>query len=152
MPLPPMTFWAGAVLINLVNAALSWRCARKDMAARPERAADYKLLLHVFFFALNVPLAIMGLGMVVGGVPDVFHFMRPRDGNPWVVALHVTLLLLLLAWLAWLLRGGPEWLIKRWAAPTTTPTVPRRLKLFMGLPLVMAILGMLAMWLVDVPV
>ncbi len=137
-------FWAAAILINLVNAALSWRYARKDMAARPERAGEYRLLLHVFFFASNVPLVIMGLGMVVGGVPDVLHFMRPRDGNPWVIAFHVTILLLLLAWLAWLFRGGPEWLLKR--------HVPRRHNLFMGVPLVMAILGMLAMWLMDIHV
>ena len=28
----------------------------------------------------------MGIGCTVGGVPTVFHYFQPRDGNPFVLA------------------------------------------------------------------
>lgn len=43
----------------------------------------------------------MGWGIVSGNVPDAFHYFRPQDRNPYVVAFFATLLLLLLCYALW---------------------------------------------------
>ena len=51
----------------------------------------------------------MGFGIVIGKVPSMFHFFRPRDGNPYVIAFFVTVIVLWILGTYWLIfRGGAK--------------------------------------------
>jgi hypothetical protein len=45
----------------------------------------------------------MGFGQVLGGVPSVWYYFRPQDGNPYVLAFVGTILLLSIAFAYWVL-------------------------------------------------
>jgi hypothetical protein len=40
-----------------------------------------------------MPLVVMGLGQQLGYTPTVFHYFRPQDGNPFVLAWLVVIFL-----------------------------------------------------------
>lgn len=85
-----------------------------------------------------IPWLLMGGSIVSGGVPDIWHYFRPQDGNPHVIVWLATIFAISVIYAIWvfvadgarktrefeLLRvvGMPsekpmaEWLIKLWAA------------------------------------
>ena len=73
------------------------------------RAKDDKVARARWTFGLvgtmvgNAVILPVAIGAYVGVVPSVHSFMRPRDGNPYVVASHVVYALSLVATLVWVL-------------------------------------------------
>ena len=87
--------------------------SRRHVAEDPSLAAGYRKLLCGVLIWGNVPWIIMGLGCLVGGVPSVFHYARPRDGNPFVWAFFASGLLILALGTYWLFAaGGAEMIIR----------------------------------------
>ena len=55
----------------------------------------------------------MGVGVLVGGVPSVFHFMNPRSGDPYVSAWLGSVVLLWILGSHWMFgRRGAEQLVR----------------------------------------
>jgi hypothetical protein len=50
-----------------------------------------------------IPWLIMGWGILAGGVSSVFSFLRPADGNPYVVLWLSTVLALSMVYAGWVL-------------------------------------------------
>lgn len=106
-------FWAICILVTFANALTFWSRARKHIQANPELEGGYRSLIKGFLFWGNVPWVIMGIGCVVGGVPSVFSYFRPRDGNPYVLAFFASIFLIWLLGTNWIVfRGGAEMLVK----------------------------------------
>lgn len=79
-------FWALALLITAYQYAAGMRLLRSYDATDP-RASPAAIALRRQFAVLgSVPWAIMGWGILAGGVPNVWYFFRPQDGNPYVLA------------------------------------------------------------------
>lgn len=83
-------FWAAAILVTGINAVTLKYWAKKHINENPELAAGYDKMIRGYFFWLNLPWFVMGIGSTIGGVPTVFHFFRPRDGNFFVLAVWLT--------------------------------------------------------------
>jgi hypothetical protein len=77
-------FWLVFIVVTCANAAMWWRRAQAVIAQHPERRESYRRLVLGFVVWGNLPWVVMGLGIVIGGVPTVFHYFNPRNG-PFVV-------------------------------------------------------------------
>src|SRR4051794_3875528 len=79
-------FWVMFVVVTTWNAFALQRRSRRAVETRPELAAGYRRLVRGYLFFGNLPWLVMGLGIELGGVPTMFSYFRPRDGNPFVLA------------------------------------------------------------------
>jgi hypothetical protein len=123
--------WIAFIAETCANGVLWWFRARKDIAANPEREAGYRRLIAGWLFFGNLPWIVMGAGIVVGGVPSVFHFFNPRNG-PWAVAWFVTIAVLYALTFAWLfLWNGAEQLAQHPAVlqPSARPQSPAAIRM-----------------------
>jgi len=93
----------------------------------------------------------MGIGCLSGGAPSIFHFFRPRDGNPFVLAFFASIFLIWVLGTYWLfVRGGAEMLIKHPGLINCKNAA--MLKLFWLLALAGGILAVVMMLTHDTPV
>src|SRR5437867_2948756 len=79
-------FWAIAIFVTCVNVVSLKRRSRRHIEANPELAKGYATLIRGYLLWMNIPWVVMGLGCTIGGIPAVWYFFRPRDGNPYVLA------------------------------------------------------------------
>ena len=102
-------FWAIALGTTAVNTcAAAWK-AQKHIASDPSLGEGYRRMLKHYAFWMSLPWIVMGVGIVIGGIPSVFHFFRPRDGNPYVLTFHVTVICLWILSVVWIyFRGGQK--------------------------------------------
>jgi len=104
-------FWVVFIIVTCVNGAVWWRRGQKAMAEKPELETGYRRLICWWLIGGNLPWLVMGAGIVLGGVPSVFHYFNPRNG-PFVIAFYVTIVILWIASFYWIFfRGGAEDLI-----------------------------------------
>ena len=146
-------FWAAFILVTFLNAGIFRYRARTYITAAPELAEGYATLIRGFVIWGNIPWVVMGIGCVLGGVPSVFHFFRPRDGNPFVLAFFASVFLIWILGTFWLLfRGGAEMLVKHSGLFNVNVTSPHMLKLCWFLCLAGGIFGVIMMFTRDIPV
>ena len=94
-------FWVVWIAVTFINAAAIQSRARPRIIANPELRDGYRTITRGLLTWGNLPWCIMGIGILFGGVPSVFDFFRPRDGNPFVLAFFASVLFV------WLL--GTHW-------------------------------------------
>src|SRR5438046_8231312 len=87
-------FWVIAIGVTCVNAYLLRSRAQKEIARKPELAEGYAQLIKGNLVFLNIPWLVMGLGILLGGTRDVFDYFDPRSGNFYVIAFHITIIVL----------------------------------------------------------
>lgn len=103
--------WILFVLIECVNGAIWWRRAQPKINENPALEPGYRRLVRSWLIYGNFPWLVMGVGIVFGGVPSVFHYFNPRNG-PFVIAFWLTVVTLWIATFYWLFfRDGAEDLI-----------------------------------------
>jgi hypothetical protein len=99
-------FW----LICIGMAAVSYAFSNAGSAADGLSEADLarrRKVLGWFWVLSVVPWLIVGFGQIVGGVPNIRAYFRPRDLNPYVWAFYASILVIYLVSAWWLLfRGG----------------------------------------------
>jgi hypothetical protein len=106
-------FWAVCIAVTFGNAAIFRARARQHIAANPELKEGYRTLITGFVTWGNLPWLVMGVGCVFGGVPSVFSFFRPRDGNPFVLSFLASGVLVWVLGTYWIVfRGGAAMLVK----------------------------------------
>ena len=99
-------FWAIALVVMAVNGLFFWVRARDHIEEDPTLKPGYHRLAIGYFGCGSVPGVVMGLGVTIGGVPTVWHFFRPQDGNPWVLAFFATIFMLWTATTYWIIFGN----------------------------------------------
>jgi hypothetical protein len=152
MPLFVRHFWIAFIAATIANAAIFWARSRRHVAADPSLAAGYRKLLWGLLLWGNVPWVIMGLGCLFGGVPSVFHYVRPRDGNPFVLAFFASGLLIMGLGTYWLFsRGGAEMIVRHPGLLNVDLQSPALLKFFWCLCLAGGVVGAISMCVAEVP-
>ena len=105
--------WLIFLLIGAVNLLGVWRALQGRIAARPDLARGYRLYFFGVAAYLTLPWLLMGVGIEIGGVPNLFAFLSLRDRNPYVIAFHAGLTVMLVLTCYWIfLRRGAEFLVE----------------------------------------
>jgi hypothetical protein len=145
-------FWLAAVLTSFLNAGVFWKRAKQNIDIFPELEEGYRKIIKGFLFWSNLPWVVMGVGIIFGGVPSFFHFLHPRDGNPFVLAFIASILCIYAAGTYWLFsRNGIETLIRHNAMFAGAFDSPAKVKLQWFGSLVGGLLLITIMFLVDFP-
>ena len=105
-------FWVLAIACNVVNFFIFKARFKQYVQQRPELVDGYKKYFLGFLFWSSLPWIVMGVGIVIGGVPNVFSYFHPQDSNPFIRAWFGSLILMWLLGFYWLFaRRGAEFLM-----------------------------------------
>jgi hypothetical protein len=102
-------FWLVCLVLSLYQYFVGLRSfASKDFT--DPQAGEAAIALRRWLFVLSdLPWLVMGFGILVGGVPNVWYFLRPHDGNPYVLAWFGSVLACTLYFTLWVFfLGGAE--------------------------------------------
>ena len=153
-------FWVVAIVFTCVNVLIYKYRSRKHIQQNPKLTEGYKKLFRGFLFWMNIPWVVMGIGCTIGNVPSIWHYFRPKDGNPYVLAWFGSVIILWILGTNWLfLKNGAEIIAKHPGAlrmysgfKRTEITNPNLIKIFWLLCLAGGIFGLVLMWTMDVPI
>lgn len=123
-------FWVIGLVLGVVNTAIKWVQLRPRMQASPELAPGYITLLRGFWLISTVPWLSMGIGILWGNVPTMWHFFYPSSGDPFVIAWWVIYwgwVSILAYWV--LFNGGAQMLVSHPGFLRGNPKNPKWLKL-----------------------
>lgn len=149
-PLVSRFFWLIALVVTAINALLFHQRLRPLIAQDPRRERGYHQFLLGLLLVSGLLWSLMGIGILVGGVPDVFAYFQPQAGNPFVIAWHGTLIALWIIGSVWIFgRGGAEFFVSHpglLRGPVTSPTMVR---LWFGLAILGGIVAEICMWMLP---
>ena len=153
-------FWLVAIVFTAINFLIFKRRSEKHIKENPELAKGYSALFRGYLFWINVPWIIMGIGCTIGGVPSVWYYFRPRDGNPYVLAWFGSVFTLWILSTFWLFfRGGAEILANHpgmlefnYGLKRKEITNPTWIKVLWLLALAGGILGVAFIWSIEIPI
>jgi len=153
-------FWLLAIIVTVINWLIFRKRAQKYIEENPQLAEGYAVLFRGYLFWMNIPWVVMGIGCTAGGVPSVWYYFRPRDGNPYVIAWFVSVFLLWLFGTFWLFfRDGAEMLTRhpgamefRYGLKKKDITNPVLIKLFWLLALAGGVIAVVIMWTSNIPI
>jgi hypothetical protein len=153
-------FWLVAIIITGINWLMFRKRAQKHIEKNPQLEEGYAALFRGYLFWMNLPWVIMGIGCNVGGIPSVWQYFRPRDGNSYVLAWFGSVFFIWVLGTFWLLfKDGAETLARhpgamefRYGLNRKDITNPRLIKVLWLLALAGGIVAVVAMWSADIPV
>lgn len=106
-------FWVVAMAVTSLNAIFFKYQSKQHINDNPDLAGGYEKMIRGYLFWLNIPWFVMGIGCILGGVPTVFHFLRPKDGNVFVIAWWLSVFILWIVSFYWIFfQKGAEKLAK----------------------------------------
>ena len=141
------------VTVTCINVLYLKFHSRERIRQQPELAAGYQRLIWGYLFWGNLPWIIMGLGLELGGLPSIFSYFRPRNGNPFVLAFFIIVFAVWILGFWWLfLARGAEFLVEHPGVLTGFPLNPTLIRLYYCLGIAGGIAAVLFMWFSDIPV
>lgn len=144
--------WVLFILMTFVNAAIWWRRGTEHRQRDPSVTEDYRSLIRGFVTWGNVPWLVMGVGILFGGVPSVFHYFNPRSPNPFIPAFFVSIVLVWIVGTYWLfVRRGAERLARCPGLVQFPVNSAAAMKGFWLLCLAGGVVGLIAMFFFEVP-
>ena len=151
-------FWLIMIAVTAINLVMFRKRAQKYIEEKPELKDGYETLFRGYLFWMNIPWVVMGIGCTLGGVPSVWHFFEPRDGNPYVLAWFASVFFLCAFGTFWLFfRGGAETLARhpgavefRYGFKRKDVTNPKVIKAYWLLSLAVVIVAVVMMWYMDI--
>jgi hypothetical protein len=153
-------FWAVAIIVTMINVLIFRKRAQKHIQDNPDLEKGYTSLFRGSLLCMNIPWVIMGIGCTSGEVPTVWHYFRPRDGNPYVLAWFGSVFFLWVLGTFWLfLREGAEKLVRypgalqfRYGLKNKDLTNPVLIKALWLLGLAGGVVGVVLMWYLQLPI
>ena len=140
--------WVLLILITVLNAFILKTRSKKFMKDNPELEEGYDRLFKGYLIYMNIPWVIMGVGMLLGGVPSTFSYLTPaRISNPFIIVFHATIVILWILSIWWLyFKDGAEFLVKYKGVFNRDFQSPMVIKVFFGIALIFGVAGMIFMW------
>jgi hypothetical protein len=106
-------FWLMCIFAMAINAGILYQRSKKHTNKQPELAEGYRSIIRGSLTWGNLPWIVMGIGCTIGGVPSVFHYFRPQDGNPFVLAFFASVFLIWILGTHWIFfRNGAEMIVQ----------------------------------------
>jgi hypothetical protein len=141
------SFWLIAIVVTSINAYILKSRSQEAIARNPQLKEGYDKIFRGYLIYLNIPWVVMGIGILSGRVSGVFNYFNPRAGNPFVLAFHLSLVILWVLSVYWIyFRGGAEFLVKHPGLMNIDPKSALSLKLIFALMLLGGIVAMILMW------
>lgn len=119
-------FWVAFVIVTVLYARAWWREAQETMRRRPELVEGYRRLLRAQLTVGLAPALLMGAGVVLGRVRGVLDFLRPNEGNPFVLLWWGVVLSLVLILTGWVVLGSGAEMLERHPGVYGVPRGPAR--------------------------
>ena len=151
---PPLDryVWLLFVAVTVVNALILRFRSRAYVQEQPALARGYEQLLRGVLLWGNLPWVAMGIGILFGGVPGVSSYLRPRDGNPFVLAwLGVVVALWVLGFYWLFARRGAEFLVEHPGLFRGNPRSPTAIRAMYCLMVAGGVVGLCFSFFVDIP-
>lgn len=144
-------FWLFGIGMAALNIFMYWRRAAPAMAQNPELQEGYNRLFSGYAAAMILPWLVMGLGIWLGGVPSIWHYFRPQDSHPWVLAWWGTLIGLQLVLFLWVFfQGGADFLAAHPAFQVNRSKLPIKWQILLSL--LGSMFAMAWLWFINIPV
>ena len=143
--------------MTCVNGLSLYLRTRRAVGTNAELARGYATLVRGWFFWMNLPWVVMGLGGVMGGAPTVFHFLSPRTGDPWVIAWWVSLAAVYVVTGYWIFRRNGAEVVSRLPMPQRRHPLgggapsPAVTKLYVGLMMAPGLVAFVVLLVTDPP-
>lgn len=99
-------FWAICIAVALAKYLAMRRRIRALTDLSPTEKQSGEACAQWFAILSCLPWLIMGWGILGGGVPSVFAFLRPADRNPYVILWLGTIFVLTLVYAGWVWFAG----------------------------------------------
>ena len=145
-------FWLLAIVCNVLNAVILRVRSKHYVQQRPELAGGYRKYFLGFLFWGSLPWIVMGVGIVFGGVPNVFSYFHPQDPNPFIRAWFGCIILMWLLGFYWIFaRRGAEFLVEHPGLLSRNLDTPAKIKGFYCLTLVGGAVGLYFMFTNQIP-
>jgi len=140
--------WVLFILIIVLNAFILKIRSKKFVKNNPELEEGYDRIFKGYLIYMNIPWVIMGVGMLLGGVPSTFSYLTPaRISSPFIIVFHATIVILWILSIWWLyFKDGAEFLVKYKGVFNRDFQSPMVIKVFFGIALIFGIAGMIFMW------
>jgi hypothetical protein len=104
LPLLSRYFWLLALAVSAYNYFRARRLLLRS--SKNEQAPAALSMFRLFAIAASLPWLVMGAGQVLGFTPSIWHYFRPQDGNPFVLAWLAVIFLLTALYAWWVLFAG----------------------------------------------
>ncbi len=151
-------FWIVLVAVTIANGLIFKFRAQQYIVADPGLKEGYDKLFKGWLLWGNIPWIIIGIGNLCGFTNSVFAYFRPRELNPMVLLFHVCIIVIYVLSVKWIyFRNGAEFLEQHpgffnKSFLSDSNITAKQIKIFFPLMLVGGIIGMVIMWVVDIPV
>jgi hypothetical protein len=143
--------WLIFIAVTVVNALILKFRSRAHVQQQPELAAGYQQLFNGVLLWGNLPWVVMGIGILFGGVPSTFSYLRPRDGNPFVLAWFGVVVAFWLLGFYWLFtRRGAEFLVEHPGLLRGNPKSPTMIRFFYCLMVACGVVALCFMFFADI--
>jgi hypothetical protein len=147
-------FWLIALIATVINWLSFRKNIQKQIKKQPRLSKEYESLILGYLSFMSLPWLVMGVGCTIGGVTSVWHFFRPRDGNPYVLAWFGCIFFLWVSGTFWLFfKNGAETLAQIPGAVQFSNfgtikdiTDPKLIKLIWVLMLICGSIALAIMW------
>ncbi|HUJ72542.1 MAG TPA: hypothetical protein VLZ30_09875 [Verrucomicrobiae bacterium] len=144
--------WLLFIFATCANAVCFRVRAREHAREHPELADGYAALIRGWLLWGSLPWLVMAAGLEFGHVPNIWHYFRPRGGNPFVLAWYACVVVLWILGLYWVFRrGGAEMLADHSRIFRGDLSSPGKVKLVCLLCVAAGVAAFLFLLLMDVP-
>ena len=145
-------FWILFILMTFLNVYLMKKRVAPYIAKNPSLEMGYNKIFKALSTWGNLPWVVMGYGIITNNVPTMFHYFRPQDQNPYVLAWFASMFLIYLLLIHWVFfKNGAERLIKHRGVFNQDFTSTIWVKIMTLLMMVSGVVATVAMYYMDVP-
>lgn len=117
-------FWIALVVVSLVNGRTWWSRVQGRIRDDPQLEPGYRRLYRGYLVWTNLPWLAMGLCILSGKASSIVDFLRPSEGNPFVLAWWGLLGALLCLGTGWIVFAGGAETLERYPGFYMVPPWP----------------------------
>lgn len=151
--------WVIFIAMTIANGIILKNRSKKYIAQNPDLEKGYEKYVKGVFFYGNIPWVVIMIGNLSGMTQSLFEYFNPKAMNPIVLIFHFTIILIWVLGIRWIyFKNGAEFiedhpgLFQTSSFEGSTNVTANQVKLFFPLMLLGGVIGMVMMWIVDIPV
>jgi hypothetical protein len=143
-------FWFLFLALTFLAAGIEKIHAHFVVKKHPELREGYNKLIFGFIVLMGLPWLVMGVGVINQKIPSGLFFFMLQDGNPFVSAFFICLILEYVFCLngIWF-RGGVDFLLKYPSLLGASKSSPLTIKLAITAEVFGGMLAILMFWMVS---